>query len=164
MALPILFRVSANFHTLRPIFLRRLAAFAFATALLVLAGCTSLDRTVTPGHDPAAVREIFVARNLNDSHQLAEQLAAALRDRGLRATCGPLTLLPPETEAVLHYDDRWSWDFGTHLTYLSLDLHQPGEVRPYASARRTHYIATSTDVRAALDEAIAELLRPVRKP
>ncbi len=140
--------------------LRRLTSFAFAAALIFLAGCTNFDRTVASGHNPAGLREIFVARNLNDSHRLAEQLAAALRARGLRATHGPLTLLPSSAEAVLSYEDRWSWDFGTHLTFLRLDLRQPGEVRPYASARRTRYVATSTDVPAALAELVAELLRP----
>jgi hypothetical protein len=144
---------------LRPTFLRRLATFVFATALLVLTGCTSFRRTVATGHDPAALREIFVAKNLNDGHRLAEQLAYALQARGLRATSGPLTLLPPSAEAVLHYEDRWSWDFGSHLTSLRLDLHQPGEKRPYASAWRTRYIATSTDVPAALADLVAELLR-----
>jgi hypothetical protein len=159
-ALPHLFHVPESLLPLRSTFLRRIAAFAFATALLVLTGCTSLHRTVATGHDPAALREIFVASNLNDGHRLAEQLASALRARGLRATHGPLTMLPPSAEAVLHYEDRWSWDFGTHLTSLRLDLHQPGEKRPYASAWRTRYIATSTDVPAALADLVAELLRP----
>jgi hypothetical protein len=154
------FRVTAFFQPLRTLLLRRLAAFAFLAALLVLTACTNLQRTVAPGHDPAALREIFVVKNLNDGHRLADELAAALRARGLRATHGPITLLPPGAEAVLHYEDRWSWDFGSHLTFLRLDLHQPGEVRPYASARRTRYIATSTDLPAAVAELVDELLHP----
>lgn len=152
--------MTATLRPLHPLVLRRLASFAFAVAFVVLGGCTSLDRSVAKGQNPAALREIFVAKNLNDSHRLAEQLASALRARGLRASHGPLTLLPNGAEAVLHYEDRWSWDFGSHLTYLRLDLHRPGEVRPYASAWRTRYIATSTDVTAALAELVAELLRP----
>ena len=141
--------------------LRRILPFFLLSCLgLALAGCTHLERSVTPGRDPAALKEVFVARNLSDNHRLAERLATALRARGLRAESGPLTLLPPGAEAVLHYDDRWTWDFGDHMTYLRLDLHDPEQVRPYASAYRTRYIANSTDVDAAVTELLAELLRP----
>lgn len=132
----------------------------FCLCLPFLAACTNLHRTVTAGRDPASLKEVFVVGNLNDNHRLAELLAETLRTKGLRANFGPATLLPESAEAVLRYDDRWSWDFGEHMTYLRLDLHDPGEVRPYASATRTKYIATSTDVRSALAGLVEELFRP----
>lgn len=143
-------------------FLRRLPLlFAALTLLAGVTGCTHLERNVTPGRDPAALREIFVARNLADNHRLADRLAAALRARGLRAESGPLTMLPESAEAVLHYEDRWAWDFGDHMTYLRLDLHDKGEKRPYASAYRLRHVANSTDVDAVVSQLVAELLRPL---
>lgn len=140
-------------------FFRRLFSALFAA--LLLAGCTHLERMVTPGRNPAALKEIFVAQNLSDNHRLAERVAAALRARGLRAESGPLTMLPEKAEAVLHYEDRWTWDFGDHMTYLRLDLHDPGEKRPYSSAYRLRYIANSTDVDAVVKTLVEELLRPL---
>lgn len=142
-------------------FLRFVFALLFVSLGFGFSGCTHLERNVTTGRDPAALKEVFVARNLADNHRLAERLATALRARGLRAESGPLTLLPTSAEAVLHYEDRWTWDFGDHMTYLRLDLHDPAQVRPYASAYRTRYIANSTDVDAAVAELLAELLRPL---
>lgn len=127
---------------------------------LLLAGCTHIERTVTKGRNPAALHEIFVAENLDDNHRLAERVAASLRARGLRAESGPLTMMPEKAEAVLHYEDRWAWDFGEHMTYLRLDLHDPEEKRPYASAYRLRYVANSTDVDAVVAALVAELLRP----
>ena len=140
----------------------RLLLLACAAAI-AFSGCTSLKRTVPPERDLSAVREVFVVTNLNDNHRIAPQLALALQSLGLRATHGPLTLLPATADAVLQYDDRWSWDFGEHMTYLRLNLHDPGEVRPYASATRTRYIANSTDVAAALAELTGELFRPQQR-
>ena len=127
---------------------------------MFVTGCTHLDRTVAKGRNPAALKEIFVAENLADNHRLARRIAAALRARDLRAESGPLTMMPEKAEAVLHYEDRWTWDFGEHMTYLRLELHDPGEKRPYASASRLRYIANSTDVDAVVKVLVEELLRP----
>lgn len=138
---------------------RRFLSLLAALLGLLFGACTHLERNVSPGRDPAALREVFVARNLDDNHRLAERLAAALRTRGLRAESGPLTLLPESAEAVLHYDDHWAWDFGEHMTHLRLDLHDPGEKRPFATARRVRHVANSTDLDAAVHELLGELLR-----
>jgi hypothetical protein len=137
-----------------------LRCFFLGLALLG-AACTNLDRSVRPGRDPAALRVIHVATNFNDNHRLAEHLAVSLRARGLTVSTGPLTLVPPEAEAVLRYEDRWSWDFGQHLTYLRLGLHDPGELQAYATATRTRYIARSTDLATALPPLLDELFAPV---
>lgn len=133
--------------------------FVLAVAWL-FAGCTHIERTVTPGRDPAAPRRLFVAENLADNHRLAKRIAAALRARGLPAESGPLTMMPEKTDAVIHYEDRWTWDFGEHMSYLRLDLHDPGEKRPYATAYRIRHIASSTDLDAVVKVLVEELLRP----
>ena len=128
--------------------------------LLGLFGCANLDRTVSPGRDPAALREVFVVKNLNDNRRLAEQLVVALRARGLVAESGHLTLLPESAEAVVRYEDRWSWDFGDHMTYLRVALHDRGEVRSYASATRTKFVARSTNLEEAIPPLLEELFAP----
>lgn len=145
---------------LRAFVVRHLVAIVCLPAFLGLIGCASINRAVTPGRDPSTLREVFVVRNLNDNHRLAENLVLALRDRGLVADSGPHTLLPPTAEAVVRYDDRWSWDFGEHMTYLRVALHDRGEVRPYATATRTKFIARSTDFEEALPPLLAELFAP----
>lgn len=131
-------------------------------APFLLAGCTHIERTVKPGRNPATLKEIFVVENLSDNHRVATLIAAELRRRGLRAESGPLTMLPDSAEAELHYEDRWTWDFGEHMTYLRLDLHDRGEKRPYASAYRLRHVANSTDVRAVVEQLAQELLRPAQ--
>lgn len=133
----------------------------FTCALLASAGCTSLARTVAPDRDPSALKEVFVATNLNDNHQLARRIAAAIEARGLKAGSGPLTLLPESAQAVVHYQDRWAWDFGEHMVYLQITLSDPGEVRPYATAWRRKNIENSTDLDAVVPAVVAKLLAPV---
>lgn len=142
------------------LFSRRIFPVFLAPLLLAFAGCTHIERTVSPGRNPATLKEIFVVENLSDNHRVGAAIAAELRLRGIRAEVGPLTMLPESAEAELHYDDRWTWDFGEHMTYLRLNLHDRGEKRPYASAYRLRHVANSTDVRAVVKVLLPELLRP----
>lgn len=146
--------------TLRALFGLRLGFVALA---LVLSGCTSIDRSVSAGRNPAALKEVFVVANLNDNHGLARRFAAAFRARGLRAESGPLTMLPPGAEAVVNIQDRWAWDFGEHLIFLQVTLSDIGELRPYATATRQRNIARSTNLDEVVPELVAELLAPVRE-
>lgn len=130
---------------------------------LLWAGCTNVDRTVTPGRDPAALREIFVVVNLNDNRGVARHIVDALRERGLRVESGPRTMLPDSAEAVLQYQEHWGWDFGDHLIHLSLGLHDPTEVRPYATASRQRNVAFSTRLEEVVPLLVAELLAPVKR-
>lgn len=142
--------------------------FCFSLPALValvfsLSGCTTLERTVAPGRDPAALKEVFVATNLNDYHQVARHIAAAIRARGLVVESGPLTMLPASAEAVVQYQDRWSWDFGEHMVYLQITLSDPGELRPYATAWRQKHIESGTRLEEVVPPVVEKLLAPVSK-
>lgn len=143
-----------------PLFRRRFIVL-LAPLLLLVAACTHIERTVNKGRNPAALKEIFVAENLDDNHRLAERIAAALRARGVKAEYGPLTMRSGGAEAVLFYEDHWTWDFGDHMTYLRFELHDIGEKRPYASAYRLRHIGNSTDIDAVVKALTVELLRPL---
>jgi hypothetical protein len=141
---------------------KRLLTLLGVVLALTLTACSSLQRTVNPGRDPAALGEVFIATNLNDNHGLGRRLAAAFRARGLRAESGPLTLLPKTAEAVVQYQDRWAWDFGDHMVYLRLTLHDPGELQPFATATHQRNIAQSTNLDEAIPAVVAELLAPTQ--
>ena len=142
--------------------MKRLLTLLGVVLALTLTACSSLQRTVNPGRDPAALGEVFIATNLNDNHGLGRRLAAAFRARGLRAESGPLTLLPKTAEAVVQYQDRWAWDFGDHMVYLRLTLHDPGELQPFATATHQRNIAQSTNLDEAIPAVVAELLAPTQ--
>ncbi|TAG32761.1 MAG: hypothetical protein EAZ36_01775 [Verrucomicrobia bacterium] len=130
-------------------------------AVILLTGCANLDRTVSAGRDPSKVREVFVVVNLNDNRGVARHIVKALQERGLRAESGPRTMLPESADAVLKYQEHWGWDFGEHLIFLSLGLHDPEEVRPYATASRQRNIGFSTRLEEVIPVLVAELLAPV---
>ena len=102
-------------------------------------------------------RRIYVEQRLNDNHQLAELLAAELRRLGCEASSGPLTMMPEGTDAVLTYDDRWTWDFRNYLIEFTLELHTTHSKKKLADAR---YYQPSVKTRTPA-EVIHELLPPL---
>ena len=102
--------------------MQRLVPLSFLLLLGVLAGCSSYDTQVAKGRSLTGVQRFFVLSNPNDGHALDHQIANALTNRGYQAESGPLTMMPEETQAIVTYQDHWTWDFGDHLVYLQISV------------------------------------------
>jgi hypothetical protein len=122
------------------------APILFLPFLLALAGLLGgCGGTVTarraPGVDLSALHRIFVERRLNDNHRFDEMIVQELRALGYQADSGPLTMMEPETDAIVTYQDQWTDDLSSHLIALSLTL---------TDARRHRQLAESRTFRPSL--------------
>ena len=100
---------------------------------LLLGGCASFDAQVEHGRSLAKVQRFFVVSNNNDNHALDQQIAGAIKARGFAADTGPLTMMPENTQAVVMFQDHWSWDFGDHLAFLKIAVRDPQSEQSFAS-------------------------------
>jgi hypothetical protein len=89
-------------------------------SVLLLAGCASYDAHLVRKKGFTGVKRFFVLTNLNDNHALDHRIAEALQAHGYTVETGPRTMMPEDTQAIVSYQDRWSWDFGDHLVYLTI--------------------------------------------
>jgi hypothetical protein len=64
-------------------------------------------------------------------------------------------MMPPDTEVVVTYQDRWNWDFGQHMVYLRIALRDTATNAPVASAVFNGPVAINKDP----PEVVARLLR-----
>ena len=132
---------------MKPLSYRTLALLSLG---LLLGGCASFNAQVEHGRSLAGVQRFFVVSNLNDNHAFDQQIAAALRARGLAAEVGPLTMMADQTQAVVTYQDRWTWDFSDHLVFLRLNVRD---------TRSDQFFATATfDARIPLRKPPAEII------
>ena len=130
---------------------------AWSAILALLAGCTSLNtRSVVSLAD---FKHIYVVHRLTDDHHIDELLVRELQQLGHEASCGPLTLLPDNADAVLTYADRWEWDFRTYLIELTVELHTARTEKKLADG--TYLQQTPTAKPPA--EVVHELLAPLFK-
>lgn len=124
-------------------------------ALLLWSGCASSNTRQVIALD--RFQRIFVVEQLNDNHQLASLLAAELRRLGRDATSGPRTMMPDNTDAVLTYTDRWTWDFRSYLIEFNLEVHTARTDKKLADAR---YYQPSLKTKSP-EEIARELLTPL---
>ncbi len=141
----------------------RLVVLAWLACVL-FAGCASTrTHVVEKGRNLEDVRRFFVLRNLKDNHGLDVRIVRALRARGFEAESGPITLLPDSAQAVLLYEDRWTWDFSDHMVYLKISARDPQTVFPYLSASYQKQVAFTTRVDEVVDAVVGKLLAAGRK-
>lgn len=103
-----------------PRFLLRL--LAVLGPLLCLSGCASYDAQVVSMKSLKGINRFFVVTNQNDNHALDENIASVLKARGFAVEVGPRTMMPDNTQAIVIYQDRWTWDFGDHLMSLTINI------------------------------------------
>ena len=98
-----------------------------------LGGCASYDSSLDPGRSVAKFQRFFVVSNLNDNHGLDHLIAETLKARGRVAELGPLTMMPDDTQVVVIYQDRWTWDFGDHLVAMHIAVRDVRSEQAFAS-------------------------------
>ncbi len=96
--------------------MKRISLLVCFVGALLVGGCAQLGRSGSANLD--AYRRVFVEQRLNDNLGIHRLLVAELRRRGYEAASGPLTMMPEDTEIILTYDARETWDFRPYLIEL----------------------------------------------
>lgn len=100
----------------------------------LLAGCSTLNTHIEPKVNLKDLKHVFVQRNLNENHGMDGMLVRYLKQHGIEATSGPLTLMPPDATAYFTYQDQWDWDFKNYLIGLNITIRNAYTDRIMASA------------------------------
>ncbi len=142
---------------LRPM-LRRLPPTLLCLLALAVAGCSSYDRQAARGRNLTEVKRFFILSNQNDNHGIDRQIEAALQLRTREADTGPLTMMPDGTQALVSYEDHWTWDFGEHLVYLEISARDARSGQPYSTVRFSAKIPTRQPLETVIGQLVDRLL------
>jgi hypothetical protein len=132
-------------------------ALACLPLVLLFAGCSSYVARVEPGTALANYQRLFVKSNFSDNHGMDGRIMTAFQERGFTVEKGPLTMMPRKTQAIVSFEDYWSWDFTTHLTNLRIYVKDAKSESLVASGTFTGPVALTTSA----DEAIDRLVRQI---
>lgn len=131
---------------------------AGTTVLLLLGlwtgGCSSFDTQMESGPSLAGLQRFSIVSNLNDNHALDHHIAEALKARGFTAEVGPLTMMPENAQAVITFEDHWSWDFGEHLAFLKIAVRNPPSPQSFATVT----FSARVPLRQTTPEIVGQLL------
>jgi hypothetical protein len=135
---------------------------AFFPSLLLLlllglvSGCASYNTNVQ--RTLQGVTHFFVLANGNDNRALNHQIVATLKARGFSAETGPLTMMPDESQAIITYQDYWTWDFGEHLVYLQISARDRKTSEPFGSVTFQSKLPSGKTTAVIVDGLIVKLL------
>jgi hypothetical protein len=134
--------------------------------LVFLGGCASYQAEIQPGVSLKEYRRVWVRTNLNDNHSIHRVLVDVLRSQGFEAESGPLTMMPRESQVIVAYRDRWTWDFTHHMTALEVELQDVRTEKTVASAVFVGPAALTVSPREVVERLVADLLkaRPASPP
>ena len=124
----------------------------------LLAGCSTYNAKVERGRTLDGVQHYFVQGNLNDNRAIDVLVAAALKARGYEAENGPLTMMPDATQAIVSYQDHWTWDFGDRLVYLNVTVRERKTGQTYATATFSAKVPTGKPLSRIVDELVGQFL------
>ncbi len=122
--------------------LRVCAALA---VLGLLSSCHNVHSDVDRKADLGSYRHVYVERELSDGRHLDQMLARRLVAMGYDASSGPLTLMPEDTQAIIAYQARWTFDFTTYLIELDLAVRDAKTGREIAVSRYFKPALLATD-------------------
>jgi hypothetical protein len=135
------------------------AFFPSVLGLLLLgliSGCATYNANVP--RSLKGVTQYFVLANGNDNRALNHQIVATLKAQGFSAETGPLTMMPDETQAIITYQDYWSWDFGEHLVYLQISARDRKSSEQFGSVTFNAKVPTRKTPAAIVDGLVVKLI------
>jgi hypothetical protein len=112
--------------------------FPLLVLTLLLAACSSLSVQKQAGTNLTHFKKIYVEHRLADGRGVDQLITQELSRLGYDASSGPLTMTPPDTEAVLTYVDEWNWDFTLHMIDLGVQVRDARTGQVLATAHYAH--------------------------
>jgi hypothetical protein len=103
--------------------------------LLLLAGCSTVSADKRHAGDLAQLQHLFIEHRLNDNYRIDQRIVDELKALGRDASCGPLTMLPDNADAIITYGDEWTFDFSTHMVSLDIEVRGVRKEQKLGSAR-----------------------------
>ncbi len=137
-------------------------AFPLLLLVLLLGGCSSIDTQVDQNKQLHQVQRFFVLANPSDSRAIDRHIVNALRAHGLTAESGPRTMMPDDTQAMIHYVDNWTWDFGDRLVYLQIRVRDLRSGEPLGTMEYAAKIPGRQPVARVVSDLVDRLFGPAK--
>jgi hypothetical protein len=108
---------------------------AVAVCALLAGGCAHPHAQLDRSAHVNRLHHIFVEHRLADGRGVDQLVVAELQRLGYDASSGPMTMMPDNAEAIVAYEDVWTFDFTTYLLELDLAVRDPHSGRQIAVDR-----------------------------
>ena len=143
---------------------------SMVSVLLLLAllafncGCANhATASLTPGADLSRIKSFYLIPGLEDEDNY-KIIQSNLEHRGYSVTTGPELPLPYKTDAVVHYIDKWMWDFTPYMLELTITFRDPQNNQPLAVGNSLHTSLTRKSPEEMVDEVLTNIFNAKQTP
>lgn len=131
-----------------------------ALVLSFFAGCSTPETRIASYAHMGGIRHVYVEHRLADGRGIDRLIAKELCRLGYDASAGPLTLTPPGTDAIVAYDDSWTFDFTTYMIQLDIRVRDARSARPLAASSYSRPSIIGHSSEAMVHAALKMLFKP----
>lgn len=143
------------------VFFMHLKTLVLWIALLpLISGCSSHTTEKNPTVDLSRIKQIHIESRLNDNHGIDRMIASELQRLGYTVTTGPITMLPETADAVITYEDEWTYDFTRHITSLEVHLRDARSNQKLGVGRYFRPSITRKSAEDMVHDVITSLFKP----
>lgn len=125
-------------------------------------GCLNkTSATLMPGSDLTKIKSFYIVQREDDNdkgstHSLIKE---NLEKRGYSVVgTGLQNKLPYNSDAVIVYDDKWMWDITMYMLALTINIKDPSNGAPIATASSVHGSLTRKAPNEMVDEVLENIL------
>jgi hypothetical protein len=115
-------------------------------------------RQTAPGRRrPFGNQPVLPTGRARDQPPISDDIAT----RGYEVTTGPEAMMPPDTDVLVTYWDKWMWDITMYMIELDITLHDADTGDPLAVGNSMHASLTRLSpeemIKEVLDNIFAEM-------
>jgi hypothetical protein len=102
---------------------------------LFFSGCASMSSHKAPDADLTRLKSFYVVQLPADERGIEKVISNQLTAMGFTSTSGKQADTPKDVDAVVTYQDRWTWDITMYMMELNIQLRAPQTQMVLASGK-----------------------------
>lgn len=127
--------------------------------VLSLNACATLESAKAPDANVKDLHSFYVAQEKDDDNAINKLIATRLSNLGYQSSFGAAARPPEHVDAIITYQDRWTWDITMYMIKLDLQIHdgESGAVIARAQSMRPSLQRKSPE--GMVQEVLGEILK-----
>jgi hypothetical protein len=128
-------------------------------AVLSLSACATLNSAKAPDANVKELHSFYVAQEKDDDNGIDKLIATRLSTMGYQSSFGATAKPAEHVDAIITYQDRWTWDITMYMIKLDVQIHdwESGTVIARAQSMRPSLQRKSPE--GMVQEVLGEILK-----
>ncbi|MBN2427446.1 MAG: hypothetical protein JXK94_03820 [Deltaproteobacteria bacterium] len=106
---------------------KRIVLFFILLAFGFVSGCSIVEQRAAklPGAEIKEKPKFFVLSLEGDKRNIALVISDELEAMGYESDSGLKSWMPPDTDVLVTFEDRWFWDMANYMIRLNMEFRDP---------------------------------------